>query len=222
MLSDMVELKCVAVFGGSGKTGQELISAALKKGLKVRALYRPGSEPQESLPGLEIITGQVNEPTDIRKTLEGANGSIVVFGPRLGKRKNPQPFCADATAKIIAEMKKLGISRLIVQTGAMAGGGDSPDLSKGVRRFAASYKRDYPAIYADRESQEAATRESGLDWTLVRPFRIANGRGKGNPRVAQSVRIGMFNSIRRTDLAEFLIDEALAGRFHKQVVFIVN
>ena len=219
---DMIEMQCVAVFGGSGKTGQELISIALKKGLKVRALYRPGSEPRESPPGLDIITGQVNEPADIRKTLEGTNGSIVVFGPRLGKRNNPQPFCADATAKIVAEMKKAGISRLIVQTGAMAGGGDAPNLSKGVRRFSARYKRDYPAIYADRESQEAVTRESGLDWTLVRPFRIANGRGKGNPKIAQSVKIGMFTSIRRTDLAEFEIAEVLAGRFHNQVVYIAN
>ncbi|MDH4122702.1 MAG: NAD(P)H-binding protein [Thermoplasmata archaeon] len=210
------------MFGGSGKTGQELISAILRRRMKVRALYRPGSEPKQSLPGLTVIIGQVNEPADIRKTLEGTNGAIVVFGPRLGKHHNPQPFCADSTAKIVAEMKKLNISRLIVQTGAMAGGGDAPNLSKIVRRFSARYKRNYPAIYKDREAQEAITRESGLDWTLVRPFRIANGKGKGSPKVAQSVRIGMFTSIRRADLAKFLTDELSAGRFHRQTIYIAN
>jgi hypothetical protein len=41
-------------------------------------------------------------------------------------------------------------------------------------------------------------------------------------RVAPAIRIGAFTSIRRTDLAEFLIDECLPGRFQKQAVYIVN
>lgn len=63
----MSKIPCLAVFGGSGKTGRELIAVALKKGLLVRALYRPGSEPGQT-PGLEIIIGQLTERGDIRRT----------------------------------------------------------------------------------------------------------------------------------------------------------
>jgi len=219
----MIDTKCIAIFGGSGKTGQELISVATKKGLNVRALYWPGSEPQGTSPGIEVISGQVSEPTDIRRTLEGTSGVIVVFGPRLGKRNNPQAFCADATAKIGIEMKKLGIQRLIVQTGAMAGG-DTSNWSRGVRRLVGSYRKKYPNIDADRDAQELVTKESGLDWTLVKPFRISGARGKGKEkvRIARNVHIGIFASVRRADLAEFLVDEFISGQFHKQAVYIVN
>jgi len=217
----MVSTKCIAVFGGSGKTGQELISVALRKGLRVKALYRPGSEPHEKPTGLETVNGQLTEPTDIRRTLEGTDGAILVFGPRLGRGKNPQPFCADATAKIIAEMKRLGVERIIVQTGAMAGG-DTPNWSWFVKRFVRTYRRNYPEINKDRDAQEVVTKESGLDWTLAKPFRISGARGKGSAHVAPAIRINAFTSIRRTDLAEFLVNEVTEGRFHRQAVYIVT
>lgn len=217
----MVGKQSIAVFGGSGKTGQELIGVALARGLLVRALYRPGSEPTQKPSGLEVITGQLSEPADLKRTLHGTSGAVIVFGPRLGKHNNPQPFCADATSRIIAEMRQLGIERLIVQTGAMAGG-DNLNWSRGVRWFVGRYRKNYPEINADRDKQEVVTKESSLDWTLVRPFRISGARGKGNPRVAPAIRIGMFTSIRRTDLAEFLVSEVSEGRFHKQTVYIVS
>jgi len=217
----MVDSKSIAVFGGSGMTGQALISAALGKGLRVRALYRPGSEPSEVAKDLTIITGQLSDPGDIRRTLEGSHGAVLVFGPRLGRGKHPAPFCADATSRIISEMKGLGIERLVVQTGAMAGG-DNPNWSGMVRRFVRSYRRQYPEINADRDAQEVATKMSGLDWTLVRPFRISGARGNGHPRIASSVQIGIFTKIRRQDLAEFLVSEVTDGRYHNQVVYIVS
>ena len=217
----MVEQRSIAVFGGSGKTGLEVVRVALAKGFGVRALYRPGSEPKEALSGLEAITGHLTEPKDIRRTLEGTVGAIIVFGPRLGKRNNPQPFCADATKSIVEEMKKLGVQRLIVQTGAMAGG-DTPNWSRGVRWFVGRYRKNYPEINRDRDAQEIVTKESDLDWTLVRPFRISGAHGKGHARVAPNIRIGMFTSIRRTDLAEFHVNEIANGRFHRQNVYIVT
>lgn len=217
----MVETKCVAVFGGSGKTGQELISAALKKGLCVKALYRPGSAPQGQTKGLEAITGQLTESADIRHTLEGTIGSICVFGPRLGRRMDQQPFCADATAKIVEEMKKLSMDRLIVQTGAMAGG-DSPNWSWFVRRFVKSYRKNYPEIDKDRDAQEVVTKNSGLDWTLVKPFRISSAKGTGKVRALENVRISSFTSTPRADLAEFLLRELMDGSHHRKTIYAVK
>jgi len=217
----MTDKKSIAVFGGSGKTGQELISAALRKGFGVRALYRPGSEPKGASSDVQVIIGQLTEQEAVRQTLEGTQGATVVFGPRLGRRNNPKPFCADATARIAAEMTKLGIQRLIVQTGAMAGG-DNPNWSWGVRRFVRSYRKNYPEIDKDRDAQEVATRQSGLDWTIVRPFRISGARGNGNPRVAHSLHVSMFSSIRRADLAEFIVNEVADGKWHRQTVYILS
>ena len=64
----MIDKRCMAVFGGSGKTGREVARAAMAKGFGVRALYRPGSEPNEAIPGDEAITVQLTESNDVRRT----------------------------------------------------------------------------------------------------------------------------------------------------------
>jgi len=218
---NMGETKCIAIFGGSGMTGQELIAAALKKGLRVKALYRPGSVPPSPPHGVEVITGLLDSADDVKRTLEGTDGAVIVFGPRLKRKRPADVFCAAATANIISEMKKLGIERLVCQIGAMAGG-DTPNWSWFVRSFVRSYRKNFPAVNADRDAQEVAVKESGLDWTLVKPFRISKARGKGHVRAAQAVRIGMFTSVRRSDLAEFLVNEFMAGRFHQQAIYVVT
>ena len=211
---------CIAVFGGSGLVGKQLVSAALAKGYCVKALYRHGSEPQ-SAERLEIITGNPTETEDVRRTLEGTIGAICVFGPRLSRGNDPQPFTADATAKIVEEMKKLGMNRLIVQTGAMAGG-DNPNWSWFVKRFVRSYRKNFPKTDKDRDAQEAVTRNSGLDWTLVKPFRISNAKATGKIRALENVRISMFTHTPRSDLAEFLLNELTNGTHHGKAIYVVK
>lgn len=216
----------IAVFGGSGLTGRAVIAAALKRGACVQALYRPGSDPSEVPAGLRVVTGELTDPNAVREVLRGADGAVIVFGPRLGTPfsrppEPPRPFCAPATALIISAMKELGMRRLVCQTGAMAGGSTS-NLSPFVARFAARYRRNYPAIAADRDAQEHLVRDSGLDWTLFKPFRISGARGGRPTRVAPALRIGALTSIPRADLAELLVNEVMGGRFHEQAVYAVK
>lgn len=216
----------IAVFGGSGNTGREVIAAALRRGLRVRGLYRPGSVPPEAPAGLEVVAGQLSVPEDVRRTLVGTNGAILVFGPRLGglfskPPEPPKPFCAPATATIISEMGALGIQRIVCQVGAMAGD-NAKNWSGMVRRFVRSYRRKVPEIAADRDEQEKVVMESGLDWTIVKPFRISQARSVGRVRAAPAIRIGMFTSIRCADLADFLVKELVDGQFHRQAVFAVK
>lgn len=220
-MGESTEAKCIAVFGGSGLVGKELVAAALRKGLHVKGLYRPGSEPQVQTKGLEAITGQLTDSSKIHQTLEGTIGAICVFGPRLGKKNKPQPFCAEATTKIVEEMKKLGMQRLVVQTGAMAGG-DSPNWSWFVRRFVKSYRKNYPEIDKDRDAQEVVTKGSGLDWTITRTFRISGGKGSGSVRALENVRITFFTHTPRPDLASFLIDELMEGTHHSKTIYVVK
>lgn len=211
----------IAVFGGSGNTGREVIASALRQGVRVKALYRPGSAPATPPRGLEVVTGQLTSPEDVRRTLEGTEGAILVFGPRLSRKVKGDVFCAAATANVIREMKGLGLRRIVCQTGAMAGG-DSPNWSWGVRRFVRSYRRNFAEVDADRDAQEAEVKASGLDWTLAKPFRISGARGKGHVRAAPDLRIGMFTSTRRADLADFLVAEVRGGRFHGQAIFVLS
>jgi len=70
--------------------------------------------------------------------------------------------------------------------------------------------------------QEQLVRESGLEWTLVKPPRLTDGRARGRVVAGIDLQIGLSSSIRRADLAAFLVGECLEPRFAKQAVYVIG
>ena len=218
----MVQPNRIAVFGASGATGQAIGEAALRRGLEVRDLYRPGSEPREPAKGLEVVTGRLASTDDVRRTLTGTEAATCAFGPRIRRDgPAPAPFCAAATANVIAGMRTLEIERLVVQTGAMAAGDDA-NLGPSYRRMRARYRERFHDLAVDRDAQERVVQESGLDWLLVRPPRIVPGGPTGRLKVAESARIGLLAKARVGDLGELHCDELTRPRFHRQAVYVLG
>jgi uncharacterized protein YbjT (DUF2867 family) len=60
-------------------------------------------------------------------------------------------------------------------------------------------------IYADKDVQEWIIRRSRLDWTIVRPTVLTNGRQTGTYRVLVDARDWRSGSISRADVADFLV-----------------
>lgn len=101
-------MKKIAIFGGSGNTGLCAVDAALKKGLyswknsilnvfssllsyafhcatglSVRALARdPSRFPEDVASKIEIVQGDVLNYEDVKKTVEGVDGAVIVLGTR--------------------------------------------------------------------------------------------------------------------------------------------
>jgi uncharacterized protein YbjT (DUF2867 family) len=216
-MSDTVTL---SVFGATGATGQVLVQAALKRGHQVRALCRPGSLLAEGAPGLVVLRGQLDSPRDIASALAGAAAACVVFGPRPGQ---PQPFCADATQRIVEEMRRIGLERLVCQTGAMIGGRQwDANRSWAMRLMAAMFRRGDPVTAADRQRQEEIVQASGLAWTLVKPPRLTDAPAAPLKAAGPGVRVGMGSSVSRGTLAGLILDEIETPRFVRQAVFVAG
>ena len=64
--------------------------------------------------------------------------------------------------------------------------------------------------------QEQIIKSSGLDWTIVRPGLLRDGPATGRARALADPAAWRAGSVRRTDVAAFLVDElesrAFAGR----------
>lgn len=208
----------IAVFGGSGRTGRVLLDAALRRGLTVQALYRPGSAPDQIPVGLNVLIGQLSNPDDVRNTLSGTDAVGCVFGPT---RQEARAFCAEATRNVIAGMDELGIRRLVCQTGAMIGE-EAANQSLAMRRMVRGYRRRYPELAEDRDRQEREVRGSDLDWVLVKPPRLTDGPSTGRLRAGPTWRVGLLSSVRRADVAEFLCGEVVRGRFHREAVYVIR
>lgn len=205
----------IAIFGGSGATGNALIRHALISGIKVRALVRNANSMNVKSGLLEVIEGPLSEDY-VEFCLKGCDAAICVFGQH---PPDTDIFCEAATVTIVEAMQKLGIKRLVCQTGAMVG--DYPaNRTLPFKLMVNMFNRRVPSVASDRTGQEEVVRQSVLDWTLVKPSRLTNGKAKGRWHAGPDVRISLLSSIARDDLAEFLMQETLSPQFAGQAVFI--
>lgn len=206
----------LAIFGATGRTGQELVAAALARDWRVRALCRPGSRPSTSDPRLAVVEGELTNDAALAQAVAGTQAACCVFGPR---PPFTDLFCAPATRAIVAALRGARVPRIICQTGAMIGpypGNRTAPFELMARTFA----RRAPAAAEDRRQQEQAVRESGLAWTLLKPPRLADGPARNRVLAGQDVRVGLLSSIRRADLAQFILGELDTPRFLGQAIFL--
>jgi len=101
-------------------------------------------------------------------------------------------------------MRGAGVRRLVVQS--TIGVGDSRanlDLFWKYVMFGLVLR----GAYADHVEQEQATRDSGLDWTIVRPAAFTDGPRTGRYRRGIAPGEKTTLKISRADVAEFVVEQ---------------
>ena len=63
-------------------------------------------------------------------------------------------------------------------------------------------------MFADKVIQEQLIRQSGLDWITVRPAKLTDDPRTGKYRAGVPLSMGLFASISRADVADFLLKQA--------------
>jgi len=155
----------IAVFGGSGKTGQVLIEKALQRGHQVLALARNPKKIALSDANLETRELQLDDQQAIELAIAECEAVISVLGP-VDKNDKSKPVSRGVT-HIIAAMKKAGIKRYIqVATPSSVDVRDGFSLSIKLQRLLIRTIANY--AFNDITTYGDLVRSSGLDWTLVR------------------------------------------------------
>ncbi|MFJ5261673.1 NAD(P)H-binding protein [Streptomyces sp. NPDC088387] len=130
----------ILVSGATGNVGGELVAELARTGRPVRALVR--REPAAgTLPeGAEAAVGDLNDPASLRgAVLDGVRGAFLL------------PGYADMPG-VLAELRAAGVEHVVLLSSIAAPDGD---LENAISRF---------MIHS-----EAAVRESGVPWTILRP-----------------------------------------------------
>ncbi len=196
----------IAVFGATGGTGRQVLEQGLAKGHEIRALVR-SPEKLEPASGLEIIAGDVLDRAAVDQCLTGTDAVICV----LGSHGSAQPVEAAGTECIVAGMQRLGIQRLIAVTSM--GVGDSRDQVPAFFRLIMQVT--LKKIMAAKEEQERLIRDSGLDWTIVRPGGLTDGPATGRYRSGVDKSI-QATRVARADVADFVLQQLLDPRYLRQ------
>ena len=205
-----LNMKTIAVFGGTGMTGREVVSQALAEGYKVISLSRSGppvltparlGEKPITDPNLTVLRGSVSSAEDVAKvfaTADDISGVVIALG---GKTKDVGPtMLSDGTANIVNSMKNAGVKRVSVVTSI--GCGDSENQAPFF--FKALMYTVMSGIFKDKNLQEkiflgGAGRD--LEYCIVRP----GGLGVGKPTGVINVIDGEAGSIMRADVAAFCL-----------------
>jgi uncharacterized protein YbjT (DUF2867 family) len=211
-------MKTIAVFGASGLTASECVYQALQNGDTVVGLTRNpsnlvipkgsgGEKAGQPLthPKLIMIGGDVTKPQDVAKVFDAAkiDGVIVALG---GKTADVgTAMLTDGTKNVIQAMKEKGVKRLAVVTSI--GTGDSERQAPFV--FKILMNTVMKKIFVDKNNQEEAVQNSGLDWCIVRP----GGLTVDPPLGVVNVIDGQAGSIPRADVAQFCLDAVEAEDF---------
>jgi putative NADH-flavin reductase len=192
----------LTIFGATGATGTCLTEQALAAGHQVTAVVRdPARLSVPESPRLRVITADLMDPAAIGPAVAGAGAVFAAFGPR---GTGPTTVLRDGTRSVIEAMLKEGTHRLILVSGSIvADDGEGPAMRYLVKPLARGTLLRHVA--ADMRGAEEQVRESGLDWTIVRPPRLTSAPASGTYRteIGRNVRRGV--TVSRADLAAYML-----------------
>ena len=210
----------IAVFGASGRTGNLLTERALTGGHTVSALVRrPAKFPFRDR--VRVVSGDAFDSRAIAETLEGADGVLSALGARsLGN----EGVLERAVPLIVAAMEARGPRRIVV-LGSAGALDSSLDKQNALRRFVVEkivYRTLLKWPVASQRAQWAALSASGLEWTMVMPPMLTNGRATGRYRVDGDALPRNGSKIARADVADFMMRQIASPEWVGRGVYIAD
>lgn len=206
----------LAIFGGTGKTGQHLVRQALDAGHQVTVLARDPSKLTVQNDNLRIVQGDIQEANRVSEAVEGADVVLSVLGPSSNK---PEFAISSGTDHILDAMQSNRIRRLVISTGA--GVRDPKDKPKVIDRFFGLLLGILSKnVVADMKQTIDKVRRSDLDWTVVRAPRLTDEPAHGHLKVGY---VGDTNtSLSRADMAAFMLKQVDDPTYSRQAPAISN
>ena len=207
----------IFLIGATGRTGQQVVEAARAAGHVVTALVRE-LETVEPTEGVSWVAGDVRDEGVFDRVLPGQDVVICTLGH---VPDSPPDLCSTATGRLVAAMERQGVPRLVVVTGAMIG--YPRDKLPWSYRFIESLlpRRDQIRI-ADRREQERVIRQSECTWTIVRAPWLKDGPPLGTVNVGEALPLGPLASVRRSDLARWMVQVGTDPSATSTAVAITN
>jgi putative NADH-flavin reductase len=191
------------VFGASGKTGREIVAQALERGHNVTAFVRNPAKLNISHERLRVARGDVMDAASVDAAMADHDAVLVALGHR--RYLGPSDILSRGTRHVVEATKKHGVRRIVCET-ALGVGDSAGRLGVYYTLFVIPFI--LPFYWYDKGRQERVVRESGLDWVIVRPGQLTNGRRRGQYRHGPNVGNYLWSvSISRADTAVFMLSQ---------------
>jgi len=206
----------IFLFGATGGTGKEIMIKLLEHNCPVFVLARNPDAISIRHHHLTIIKGGVYDTETYEEQLSTCDVVISALGT--GTSRRPTEIYSKGGQQIIAVMQKTGVKRLVTLT---AGAFDPTGPATRSRIIKYIVQPLFKNIYADMQKWERILESSkDIDWTIIRPSRLTNGKERGSYRTLQDHCPKGGSKISRRDLADFIIKHAVAPKYIHQKVAV--
>lgn len=207
----------LTVFGASGQTGREVVRQALARGFNVTAYVRERSVFTMAHGNLRVIRGDITDGRAIGRVLEDQTGVVSTLG--VGKPLTHDAAVIEGVRTIVRAAEQGSVNRFLYMS--FIGVGNSLDDAGFVlKRLATTLLRHE---VSDHQVKEAAIVNSFVDWTIVRPPKLTNGRLTAAYRVGEDIRAkSPFPVMSRADVADFIIRQFGDTTYIRKIVRILH
>jgi putative NADH-flavin reductase len=193
----------ILILGSTGGTGRQLVAQALERGHLVTAFARIPGKIRTRHDNLKVVRGDVLDGPSVEEAMKGQDAVVCALGHK--RWFIPSTILSQGTRNIIRAMEKNGVRRFVCET--------SLGICDAWWRLGLYYTLFVKWFivffyFRDKEKQERLIRESTLDWVVVRPGSLNNGRKRGVYRHGPDVGHWLWTvRISRADVADFMLNQ---------------
>lgn len=199
----------LAVLGATGGTGKEIVQLALAQGDEVRILARTPAKVETKQEKLTVVQGDAFKEEDVQTAIRGCDVVLSALGSGgFIKQTKKTTFYSESAKCLIEAMRKEGMKRLI----AITSSGVEHDPGAPLFYKLIIRKLLMPTYIDMKKMEHIIEAESGLQYTLVRPSYLINGKSKPY-RVNDRANPAKGWMISRVDTAKFMMGEAKEGKW---------
>ena len=191
----------ILIFGGSGKTGKQIITQALESGHNLTAIVRTPEKFNLMHERLRVVKGDVLNPASYLKEMEGKDIVISTIGVH---SRTPTTVYSEGIINIIGGMRTSKVYRLVcVSAHALDITPVLPLWQKLVIKHILHRILKHP--FNDMRLMEHVIKNSMLNWTIIRPPMLKDTPLTKNYRIAINEHLKRPIKLSRADLAHYII-----------------
>jgi putative NADH-flavin reductase len=202
----------LTILGATGGIGRLLVAGGLEQGHEVTVLARAPEKVNQRDARLRVVGGDLLDVEQMTAAMRGADVVLSAFGPVTYRKINVR---RDFGRAVATAMRRAGVKRVLHVSAALLFR-DAGMVINVMRNTLFRY------VSKDQWEAEKEMMQPDLEWTMVRPPRLLDKPATGKIRVARGrLPKGGFD-ISRADVADYMLEEMVAGRYVRQIVGICD
>ena len=210
----------ILILGSTGRTGKLLTQLAIARNHQVTAIIR--DKRNATVPKVKHLEGSPTDPRLLNEALQGIDAVVVSLNINrtsdnpFAKITSPLTLISDSVGVLIPAMEENKVKRIV--SISASGVGDSFRHMPLVARLLIRYSNIWKA-YEDHDRQEQLLRQSGLDWTIVRPVMLTN---KDTDKAKATIGKPTGSGISRKAVATFILDALESEKYVRDCVTVYS